>query len=610
MTFVPLHVHSDHSLHDGFQSVKDICKFVSGNMQGTFALTDHGTMSGCGEGFRYAKDYDIKFIAGCEHYLVPDVTIKDKNYQHIILLAMNATGYRNLNILTTEAHKNFYAKPRLDLELLALHNEGIICTTACLAGCQNKVRALKEIFGDRLYIEIHTNQQQEQKDANVQWLKIAEKFDVPFYVATDSHYTVITQAEAHRNWVFSSGDAYSLDDYYMYTEGDIRKKIAYLGYDVVDLSIATTQTVADRCNFILPMGGNHYPKSSYPDPKQEIRLRTWAGCKEKKIDTNPTHIAQIKHEIEVLEKVDYFDYFLIISDLINWCESNGIRVGSGRGSVVGCDVAYAMGITKVDPIKQGLIFERFAHTERISPADIDVDVPKGERQRVIQYIKDTYGEVYQVVTFGKLANKSAIKLAGRALAIDHNIVDELCKNINDIEDLPLECPDKKLVKFEYELLVKMANTFKGKLYSYGTHASAVVVLTTDPFDYCAIERFSDGVYNLNYEFKDLEAIGLLKLDILGLETLDVISECLSYLPSGLYIDLENLPESEEVYKTLIAGYTKGVFQLESGLMTGLIKQVEPKNIEDLTHIVALGRPAPLQAGIAREFIDGKRASSI
>lgn len=367
--FISLHNHSDHSLRDGFQSVETMLSYASALGQSAIALTDHGTMSGCGEGFRYADKYGIKFIAGCEHYLVPDVTIKDKFNQHIILLAMNKEGYRNLNIITTIAHSpdNFYFKPRIDLDLLEKHNEGLICTTACIAGCQSKIKELKEIFGDRLYVEIHTNSMHEQKTANVQWLHMADKFDVQFYAAVDAHYTLPTQATFQEMW--QVGDYQLPPDFYLHSEEEVRKDLAYLGNDIVDLSIENTMKVASLCSFKPEMGNNHYPKSPYSSPKDEVRMRVWSGMKEKGLQNDQTHINQVRHELDVLEKVDYFDYFLIVSDMLNYCKRNNIRTGVGRGSVVGCDVAYLMGITKIDPIKNGLIFERFAHTERVTPPD-------------------------------------------------------------------------------------------------------------------------------------------------------------------------------------------------------------------------------------------------
>jgi DNA polymerase-3 subunit alpha len=612
--FISLHTHSDHSLRDGFQTVKDMLSYASALGQTAIALTDHGTMSGCGEGFRYQAQFGIKFIAGCEHYLANDITIKDKQVQHIVLLAMNKTGYRNLNIITTIAHSkdNFYFKPRIDLDLLAKYNEGIICSTACLAGCQSKIAELKKIFGDRLYIEIHTNSLPEQKTANLHWLELADKFDVPFYAAQDAHYTMKGEAASQRAWTpysYQEDDenGYAVcDDYYLHSEEEVRRALNYLPSDVVDLSIKTTELVADRCNFDIIWGVNHYPRSQYPDPKLEVRKRTWAGCKSKGYDKTQNHIDQIRHEIDVLEKVDYFDYFLIVSDLMNWCAKHGIRTGAGRGSVVGCDVAYMMGITKVNPLDNKLIFERFTNTERVSPCDIDIDVPQNRRQDVIQYIKDTYGEVYQVVTFGKMANKSALKRAGQALRIPHQIIDKLCGNINDIEDLPSDYEDDQLMPDEYHLLLKTARQFRGKLQNYGTHASAVVVLTSDPYDFCAVERFGEGQYNLNYEFKDLEKMGLLKLDILGLETLDIIDNVLSMIPEEQRPDMNNLPEDSDVYDTIDIGKTSGIFQLESNMMGRLIRDIQPKKLGDLIHIVALGRPGPIQAGITSEFIDRKK----
>lgn len=616
MSFISLHNHSDHSLRDGFQSVEQMMSYVSSLGQSAIALTDHGTMSGCGEGFRYADKYGIKFIVGCEHYLVPDVTIKDKFSQHIILLAMNKEGYRNLNIITTLAHspKNFYFKPRIDLEILRKYNEGLICTTACIAGCQSKIMDLLPIFKDRLYIEIHTNQMEKQKKANIEWLKLAETYDIPYYVAVDAHYTTKEQAAYQRKWtgylyeddpniVFDNGVWYDntgkevhpyevQDDYYLHSEEEVREALSYLPKEVVDIAIDTTQKVADRCTFKMEMGNNHYPKSPYSSPKDEVRMRVWEGMKKRGLQKNERHIEQIRHELDILGKVGYFDYFLIVSDMLRHCECNNIRTGVGRGSVVGCDVAYLMGITKIDPIKNGLIFERFAHTERVTPPDIDTDVPRSKRQDVIQYLKDTYGNVYQVVTFGKMGDKAAIRRTCDAFGLTAKEKEEISANPK--------------LKENDESFMKTVEEFNGKIQNFGTHASAVVVMTTDPYDFCAVERFSGtkgAQYNLNYDFHDLESMGLLKLDILGLETLDTIENTLAQIPEEERPDMDNLVEDKMTYELLNSGRNCGLFQLEGGAVGLMMKRVRPHCLADLTAIVALGRPGPMSSGMSEKFLD-------
>lgn len=610
--------------------------YASSLEQTAIALTDHGTMSGCGEGFRYADKYGIKFIAGCEHYLVPDVTIKDKFNKHIILLAMNKEGYRNLNIITTIAHspENFYFKPRIDLEVLKKYNKGLICSTACLAGCQSRVAELKEIFGDRLYIEIHTNSMPRQKEANEEWIELANAYDVKYYAAVDAHYTLPEQGVFQRKWtgylyeddpnIYREIDKSArywkegkwvdqtgkevhpyevCDDYYMHSEEQVREALSYLPEDVVDIAINTTQEVADRCNFKPEMGNNFYPKSPYSSPKDEVRMRVWTGMKEKGLQKNQRHIEQVRHELGILEKVDYFDYFLIVSDMLNYCRDNGIRTGVGRGSVVGCDVAYLMGITKIDPIKNGLIFERFAHTERVTPADIDNDVPRSRRQDVIQYLRETYGNVYQVVTFGKMGDKAAVRRACEAWGFSPQVKEEVASI--PIEELP-EYIYNNILGDKVDDFISTVGEFKGKIQNFGTHASAVVVMTTDPYDFCAVERYSSvkGVlYNLNYDFHDLENMGLLKLDILGLETLDTIENTLAQIPENDRPDMDNLPDDEETYQLLNSGDKCGLFQLEGNAVGKMMSGVHPKCLADLTAIVALGRPGPMTSGMSEKFLN-------
>ena len=633
--FISLHNHSDHSLHDGFQTVENIIDFASKHDQKAIALTDHGTMSGCGEGFRFAKKYGIKFIAGCEHYLVPDVTIKDKSSQHILLLAMNKTGYRNLNMITTIAHseENYYFKPRVDLDLLRKYNEGIICTTACIAGCQNKIPELKSIFGDRLYIEIHTNQMEKQKKANLEWLELAKKYNVEYYAAVDAHYTNKEDGKYQRKWTgYLYEDDENIqynhetkqwynnngkevhpyevsDDYYLHTEEEVRRDLSYLPEDVVEKAIQNTSVVADRCTFEINYDENHYPKSPYESPRDEVRMRVWNGMKEKGLSKDQKHIEQVRHELDILGKVGYYDYFLIVSDMLNYCKRNNIRTGVGRGSVVGCDVAYLMDITKINPIEFGLIFERFAHTERVTPPDIDTDVPRSKRQDVIRYLKNTYGNVYQVVTFGKMQNKGAIRRACDAFHLSATIKDSLSK-METVENL-MENDIEYICKFNQKQKVEFINTvkhFNGKIQNYGTHASAVVVMTKDPFDFCALERFngSKGVqYNLNYDFHDLESMGLLKLDILGLETLDIIDNVLDKIPERERPDMNNLPDEDATYKLLNSGKKCGLFQLDGNAVNSMVKSIKPIEITDLIAIVALGRPGPLQSGMADKYITNR-----
>ena len=632
MSFVHLHVHSDHSLRDGFQSVEQILSYASALGQSAVALTDHGTMSGCGEGFRYADKYGIKFIVGCEHYLVPDVTIKDKFNQHIILLAMDKTGYRNLNIITTIAHSedNFYFKPRIDLSLLEKYNEGLICSTACIAGCQSKIPELKAIFGDRLYVEIHTNQMEKQRNANIEWLKLADKYDIPFYAAVDAHYSKKEDGIYQRKWtgylyeddpniVLDNSKWFDQtgkevfpyevqDDYYLHSEKEVYESLQYLPGDVVDLAVNNTQVVADRCTFKPELGNNHYPQSGYCSPKDEVRMRVWSGMKQKGLQKNQKHIEQVRHELDILERVNYFDYFVIISDMLRYCDDNSIRTGVGRGSVVGCDVAYLMGITKIDPITNGLIFERFAHTERVTPPDIDCDVPRSKRQDVIQYLKDTYGNVYQVVTFNKMGERASIRRTCDAFGMTPSDKEDVASNpIDNIQ----ECLESKFTNISQCVeFTRTVDKFMGKIQNFGTHASAVVVMETDPYDFCAVERYSsaNGVqYNLNYDFHDLESMGLLKLDILGLETLDIIENTLQQISEDERPDMNNLPEDEATYKLLNSGNNSGLFQLEGGAVGLMMRRVHPKCLADLTAIVALGRPGPMSSGMSEKFLDEETA---
>lgn len=630
--FVNLHTHTHYSLRDGIAKPVDIVKRVAELGQYGFAITDHGTTSGLMDGYKCVQkfneqmekdgnNYRMKFIFGAEFYFTPDVSIKDRKLYHLVLLAKDNVGYKNLLKLMTMAHQNFYYKPRIDYDILKGNTDGLICTSACIGGilgikndnntwCQEsiaeRIQEFQRLFNNDFYIEIHTNQMKEQKLYNQMVIDMAMKYNVPLIAAVDAHYVYEKDANVHRMWINiekekEDGDGYySTDDYFIMSGQQVAERLSYLPADIVSQAILNTHVIAEQCNVTVEFGGKNYPIFQAENQVEMLKEICRDGWRKKIMHRIPKeqqeqYANQVKHELNILEKADYINYFLITWDMLKWARENGIKTGVGRGSVVGSLVAYLMDITKLDPIKNDLVFERFAHLERISPPDIDNDVPNADRDKVIQYLENKYGKVFHVRTFSYMGAKGALKRAGMALKIPHAEVNALSKRIkNGLDDIT----DKKYAK-----LIELAKSFEGIISAFSVHASAMLVFPKDPNNWVAIER-QDDRFVCAYEFEDLEAQGLLKLDILGLKTLDVIQQTLRLVgDEAKNIDIDNLPEyDEKTFKILCEGKTAGCFQIEGYGMTELVKKLQPKSFFDLVPLVALYRPGCLEAGMVDTFV--------
>lgn len=589
---IGLHRHSHYSKRDAIAKIPDIITRTAQLGQKAWALTDHGTTSGLAEAYRETVNFNrehgtnIKFIFGVEGYWVPDFYIKDRKLsRHIILLAKNQVGYRNLLKLVTigygdrgAAPENYYYTMRLTTDTIAAHHEGLIVTSACRGGIlQDRDRAveraerLKSIFGDDFYLEIQTVTDQEQRDYNRFVLETAERVGVKTIVTEDAHYVNQNDAHVHRKWLEVDGKSgyYQTDDYYLHSDDDVRAALDYIPN--IDAIIKNTEEVGRKCEQVKLDGGRkHYPVVDLggKSPRQAVEERLRPS----------QHTDRVKYELDVLEKCDYLTYFVINHEMIRWCRQNGINVGRGRGSVCGSLIAYLLDITRVDPIRFGLFFERFANEERITPPDIDTDVPNSRRADVIDYLKKTYKEVYPVRTFGTLAEKAARQRAAKAPMTERAMLEE---------------------------------KFLGLISHFGKHASALIIFPSEPTDFCAIER-QGGDYVCAYEFEDLEKMGLLKLDILGMKTLDTIAQAVKLIKEmrGITVDLDALPIDDEVtFKMLDAGDSRACFQIESGGMQRLLKDLKPKNLFELVPLIALYRPSTIQSGVVDEYVkrakDGK-----
>jgi len=625
---VQVHLHTWFSRRDSIASPKAVVTRVKELGQSAVAVTDHGCTSGLLETYKECQKQGIKMIFGVEHYLVPDVTVKGKGYSHICMWAMNNTGYKNLLKLTTLANQNFYRKPLLDIDIIRQHSEGIAISSACLGGwLRKKVETTKTvlvdnefgvtediiettyepniellekfiaIFPDSLYLELHTYSADEQKEWNKVVLGLADKYSLPVLAACDSHYINKEDSYTHKMFITQGNDRedgyYQRSDFYIHSSDNVRESLSYLPTEVVEQSIANTQVLTDRCNVTIAFGEKHYPTVDIDDKKEavlQIMRDNFLGKVPDKTE-RPKHVQRIHEEMPILEKADYFPYFLIMHDIVTYCRKHDIPLGFSRGSAGGCDVAYLMDIHSTNAIKFDLMFARFLHEERITPCDIDLDCSQERRGEVIQYIKDKYGHdrVFQARTYSYMGEAGALQMAGRALKMPPSIIDSISKSFVSFDEVQ-----------GYPELVSLAKGFVGILQSFSVHASGIIVFPDDPSNYTAIEKSGDN-FITGYEFHTLEELGNLKLDILGVKMCDVIHNTVKLIPK--HIDVNNIPLDDKVtFDMLCEGKSSGVFQIESSGFTGLVKRVQPRHFEDLAPLMAAYRPAIISAGLLDTYI--------
>ena len=624
--FVGLHRHSHYSRRDAIAKIPDIVSRTAELGQTAWALTDHGTTSGLLEGYRETQNYNhahganLKFIFGIEAYWIPDFYLKDrKQSRHILILAKNQAGYRNLLKLTTAGFGNcgknpdaFFYTMRVTTQLLEQFREGLIVTTACRGGILNverdglfgdslvyeRLRELKRIFGEDFFLEVQSATDADQVAFNKRVSKLSRELEIPIIATEDSHYVFRDDAPTHRKWLQLDDESnyYSTPDYFIHSENEVLESIAYLPESLE--CVRNTSKIDSQIECVeIPFEGKNFPQIESYEEKLQIDISK--GFKEKIVDTgidDPRYFEQLEHELEVLRQCDYLSYFAMTADFIRWARERGIQVGRGRGSVGGSLVAFLLDITRIDPLKFGLVFERFAHTERVSLPDIDVDVPNARRQEIISYLQEKYGEVFHVRTFGTMADKAAIQRAARALGKSPDEIRELGKNHESVDKLP----DGELKS--------LSTRFRGVIQNYGCHASAIMLFPGDPTDFCAIEKQGDD-YVCAYEYPDLERMGLLKMDVLGIKTLDAIDECLRLVKKnhGIDVDIDSLPfDDAKTFEMLSRGDTIACFQVESEGMKKLLRQIKPGSLFDLIPLVALYRPATIKSGMVDEFLSRRK----
>ncbi len=641
--FAHLHVHTEYSLLDGANRIKPLIQQVKAMGMDSVAITDHGNMYGVIDFYKAAVKEGIRPIIGCEVYLAPasrhdNFEVNGTRYYHLILLAENNEGYRNLVKLVSLANiEGMYYKPRVDKELLRKYHKGIICLSACIAGevpqmllrdnPEGAALAVEEyidIFGrENFFIEIQKHGLPEEEKASQGLIELAEKYDVGLVVTNDAHYLKREDSEFHevllciqtgRTMNDSDRMRFNSDDYYVKSPDEMAKL-----FPEHPEALANTQKIAERCNVTFDFNSRHLPNFPLPEGMtDEMYLRKL--CEEKIADRyeeiTPEIRKRLDYELGIIHRMGFDSYFLIVWDFINYSRSVGIAVGPGRGSAAGSIVAYVLGITDIDPLKYALLFERFLNPERVTMPDIDVDFCYIRRGEVIEYVKRRYGEdhVAQIVTFGTMAAKGAIRDVGRALDMPYNDVDRVAKLIPSELGMTLDKALKGSLEFrtayegspDVKRLVDLARAVEGLPRHSSTHAAGVVIARDPLTEYLPVQ-VSDGTLVTQYDKDHVEELGLLKMDFLGLRTLTVLSDCVKNIKQsrGLDIDLSKIPlEDSETSKMLCEGRTGAVFQMESQGMTNLVKDLRPKGFTDLIPTVALYRPGPLGSGMVTDFIDG------
>ncbi len=631
MSFTHLHVHTEFSLLDGANRIASMMDHVKAIGQDAIAITDHGVMYGVVDFYRAAKAAGIKPVIGCEVYVAPrsrfdKVHGEDNNPYHLILLCKNQTGYRNLiHMVSLSFAEGFYNRPRIDKELLRRHSEGLICMSACIAGeiprqlmqhnyegAKRSAQEYLDIFGDDFYIEVQDHGLPEQKDTNPQLFRLASELNIPVVLTNDAHYT--TKADAHMQDVLmciQTGHTiedpdrmrFETDEFYLKSE----EEMAALFPNHPEI-LENTQKIVDQCNVEFEFGKYHLPKYDVPEgyTAEEYLHKLCSEGLERLYGDDADKRERLEYELNMISKMGFVDYFLIVWDFIHYAKTNGIPVGPGRGSAAGSIVAYTLGITTIDPLKYSLYFERFLNPERVSMPDIDVDFCYERRQEVIDYVTRKYGadHVAQIVTFGTMAARNAIRDVGRALNIPYGDVDVVAKMIpNELHitiEKALKASEPLRQKYESDPTVKQlidtARAVEGMPRHASTHAAGVVI-TNEPVDYYVPLASNDGNMVTQFVMTTLEELGLLKMDFLGLRNLTVLADAEKMVrrraPSFRLDEISY--DDDATYQMLSQGKTSGVFQLESAGITNVVTGLKPHSIEDITAVVALYRPGPMQS---------------
>jgi DNA polymerase-3 subunit alpha len=642
-TFVHTHVHSDYSLLDGAARIDDLVAAAARFEQPALALTDHGNLCGAIEFYKACKAKGVKPILGLEAYLAPRSRLdREKNpvaAHHLILLAQDLTGWKNLIKLSTRAYtEGFYYVPRLDKELLSRHSAGLIAQSACLSGepsyyarhddlprATRAAAEMQSIFGDRYYLELQRNGCEGQEKVNHALRGIARELGIPLVATNDIHYVGEGDAPAHEVHMCIGMGKTLADGKRLKQESLLCFRAAEPMYSLfpdVEEAARATVDIASRVNLDLPLGTLHLPQFTPPDgstPEAYFLRLTREGAERRYGHPLPAPVAErLAYEQGVIQKMGFVSYFLITWDFIRFAKENGIPVGPGRGSGAGSIVAYSLNITNVDPLRYDLLFERFLNPQRISMPDLDIDFCKDGRERVIRYVQEKYGgsdHVSQIITFGTMAARAVIRDVGRVMGVPLSEVDALAKRVPNGPKASLAGametdPDLKAEvagNATYKELIDVALKLEGLNRNASKHAAGVVISDRPLEEVVPLSKVGDDV-TTQFTMDVLEDVGLLKMDFLGLRTLTILAKTLDNIRAGSRTppDLDRLPEDDTAtFAMLSAGDALGVFQLESSGMRELLRQIRPDRFSELSDIVALYRPGPMGSGMMDMYIERK-----
>ena len=643
MSFVHLHVHTEYSLLDGACKIKEAAKKAKECGMPALAVTDHGVMYGAVEFYKACKDNGIKPIIGCEVYVAPNSRHgKDRNldskYNHLVLLCKNETGYKNLiKMVSLGFTEGFYSKPRIDMSLLQEYHEGLVCLSACLAGyipqkilegnvdeAVNHALKMKSLFGEDYYFELQRHGIEEQEIVNEKLVELSKKLGIGLVATNDAHYIDKEDAQTQAvlmciqtQTTLSDGrhKGFEKDEFYLKTPDEMK-----MLFGDVPEALENTLKIAEKCSFEFEFDKLFLPAFYPPDnltSKQYLSKLCHEGLERRlaKYDNPDIQVYKnrLEYELSVVNTMGYDEYYLIVRDFIAHAKEEGIPVGPGRGSGAGSLAAYCLGITDVDPIPHDLLFERFLNPERVSMPDFDVDFCYFRRQEVIDYVANKYGKdhVAQIVTFGTLAAKAAIRDVGRVLGMPYADVDRVAKliprpyNITLSQALEESSELRELCREDFKVnsLINIAKKIEGMPRNTSTHAAGVVITDNPVNEYVPLSMNGDCIVT-QYTMNEIADLGLLKIDFLGLRYLTVIYEAAE--KAG--ISVSDIPiDDENTYKLLSAGDTDGIFQLESGGMRSLLVRMVPKNIEDITIAISLYRPGPMDS--IPKFLENRKNPS-
>ncbi len=634
MSFVHLHVHTEYSLLDGVCRLDKLCSAAKERGQTALAITDHGNLFGAVDFYKAAKKHGIKPIIGCEVYVAARSRFDrvhgiDSDRHHLVLLCKNETGYKNLTKMVSSAWVDgFYTKPRIDRELLEKHHDGIVALSACLAGeipkaitsgdyNRAKETALwyERVFGKgNYYLELQNHGIGEQLTVNNGLVRISNETGIPLVATNDVHYIDREDANTQKiliciatNHTIDEENAleFESDNFYLKTEDEMRSL-----FKNNPEAIDNTQVIADMCNFDFEFGNTKLPNFQVPNGQSHFdyfRAKCYKGLKERYGETpHKSYTDRLEYELSVINNMGYVDYFLIVADFIQYARDNGIPVGPGRGSGAGSICAYCMGITNIDPIKYNLIFERFLNPERVSMPDIDVDFCYERRQEVIDYVISKYGadHVSQIITFGTMKARAALRDVGRAMGLSYATVDNVAKKIPralgiTIEDALKESEELKSLynsDIKIQELIDTAKSVEGMPRNASTHAAGIVITDRPVSDYVPLARNDESIVT-QFTMTTIEKLGLLKMDFLGLRTLTVINDCVKEIQKkNPSFDIEKISYDDlKVYSLFSTGKTDGVFQCESSGMRSVFMRLKPTNLEDIIAVISLYRPGPMDS---------------